>query len=131
MKNRTTVLLALLVTATAWFAGQPTAAKGIPYEWNNVPRIVAIGDIHGAYDNFVALLKNAGLVDDKLRWIGGKTHLVQTGDVLDRGPDSRKCMDLLIKLEQQAEQVGGQVHALIGNHEAMNVLGFLDYVSKE
>ena len=111
-------------------AAQPTDAKEIPYEWNNAPRIVAIGDIHGAYDNFVALRKNAGLVDDKLRRIGGKTHVVQTGDVLDRGPDSRKCMDLIIKVEQQAERAGGQVPAVIGNHEAVNVLGFLTYVSE-
>ena len=131
VKNGTTVLLALLLTATAWFAGQPTAAKGIPYEWNNVPRIVAIGDIHGAYDNFVAVLKNAELVDDELRWIGGETHLVQNGDVLDRGPDSRKCMDLFIELEKQAKRAGGRVHALIGNHEAMNLVRFLDYVSEE
>ena len=129
-KNSPTLLPVLFVTALWCFTAQPIAAKEIPYEWNNVPRIVAIGDIHGAYDNFVAVLKNAGLVDNKLHWIGGKTHLVQTGDVVDRGPDSRKCMDLLIKLQEQAERAGGQVHALIGNHEAMNVVGFLEYVSE-
>ena len=106
-------------------------AKEIPYEWNNVPRIVAIGDVHGAYDNLVVVLRNTGLVDDKLRWIGGKTHLVQNGDVVDRGADSRKCLELLMKLEKQAQRSGGRVHALIGNHEAMNILGFLDYVSEE
>ena len=123
--------LLLLVAAVACLTAPPTAAKGIPYEWNNVPRIVAIGDIHGAYDNLVAVLKNAELVDDELRWIGGETHLVQTGDVLDRGPDSRKCMDLFIELEKQAKRAGGRMHALIGNHEAMNLVRFLDYVSEE
>jgi hypothetical protein len=38
-------------------------------------------------------------------------------------------MDLLMELEDQAENAGGGVHALIGNHEAMNVAGILDYVS--
>jgi hypothetical protein len=29
-------------------------------EWNNVERVVAIGDVHGAYDRFVEILKVAG-----------------------------------------------------------------------
>ena len=51
--------------------------------------IVAIGDVHGAYDNFVQVLQMAGLVDEDARWVGGTTHLVQTGDVLDRGKSLR------------------------------------------
>ena len=128
---RRTVFVVILVSSLAGCAVRSAAAKEIPYEWSNVARIVAIGDIHGAYDSFVTVLRNSGLVDEELRWIGGKTHLVQTGDVLDRGPDSRKCMDLLMELEKRAERAGGRVHALIGNHEAMNILGFLKYVSKE
>ena len=53
---------------------------------------------------------------------------MQTGDVLDRGPDSRKVMDMLIDLEAQARDAGGRVHALIGNHEAMILSGDLRYV---
>jgi hypothetical protein len=34
-------------------------------------------------------------------------------------------------LEGQAERAGGRVHALIGNHEAMNIIGDLRYVAKE
>jgi Calcineurin-like phosphoesterase/Tetratricopeptide repeat len=114
------------------FRGAAIAADDEPqWEWNDVPRIVAIGDVHGAYDNLVATLKNAGLVDDRLRWIGGKTHLVQNGDVVDRGPESRKAMDLLMDLEDKAEKAGGYVHCLIGNHEAMDIVGILDLVSKE
>ncbi len=122
-----TLLLALLIfpTADAAIADEPQ------YEWTGVERIVAIGDIHGAYDNFVAVLKNAKLVDDKLRWTGGKTHLVQTGDIVDRGPHSRKAMELLMKLQDKAEDNGGRVHVLIGNHEAMNVVGIIDLVSAE
>jgi hypothetical protein len=55
--------------------------------------------------------------------------MVQTGDILDRGPDSRKVMDLLMHLEPQAARAGGKVHVLIGNHEAMNLYGDLRYVS--
>ena len=96
--------------------------------WTGVERVVAIGDVHGDYQQFVELLQAANLVDSNTNWIGDNTHLVQTGDVPDRGPDSRQVMDLLMKLEKQARQAKGYVHALIGNHEAMNMYGDLRYV---
>ena len=40
-------------------------------------------------------------------------------------------MDLLMELEEQAEKAGGRVHALIGNHEAMNIVGILDLVTRQ
>jgi len=97
--------------------------------WTGVERTVAVGDVHGDYDQLAAVLKSAGLIDEQGNLSGGKTHLVQNGDVLDRGPDSRRAMDLLMRLEKQAAEAGGYVHALIGNHEAMNVYGDLRYVS--
>ena len=96
--------------------------------WSGVERIVAVGDVHGDYGQFVEVLRTAGVIDRKNKWTGGKTHLVQTGDVPHRGPDSRKAMDLLMRLEKQAKKAGGFVHALIANHEAMNVYGDLRYV---
>jgi len=97
-------------------------------EWKDVERVVAIGDIHGDFNQFATLLRQAGLIDDKEDWSGGRTHLVQTGDVPDRGPDTRRILDLLMKLEKQARKQKGYVHALIGNHEAMNIYGDLRYV---
>ena len=94
-------------------------------------RVVAIGDVHGDYERFIQLLRDAGLVDGKLNWSGGRSHLVQTGDIPDRGPQTRKILDLLMKLEKQAAGKQGRVHALIGNHEAMNVYGDLRYVAPE
>jgi len=49
--------------------------------------------------------------------------------LLDRGPDSRRVMDLIMRLAQQAASAGGQVHQLLGNHEVMNLIGALRYVS--
>ena len=57
--------------------------------WRNVDRIVVVGDLHGAYESFVKILKQTGLVDDLLQWTGGNTHLVQMGDILDRGDRAR------------------------------------------
>lgn len=110
-------------------AAVQTSAPTTPYEWTGVERIVAVGDLHGDFEQFVSVLESANLIDGEGNWIGGKTHLVQTGDILDRGPDSRRIMDLLMKLERQAAAAGGFVHVLIGNHEAMNVYGDLRYVS--
>jgi len=98
--------------------------------FTGVERVIAIGDVHGDYDQFVSVLRTAGLIDDQGKWSGGKAHLVQTGDVLDRGPDSRKAMDLLIRLEGEAKSAGGEVHALIGNHEAMILTGDFRYLSE-
>jgi hypothetical protein len=86
-------------------------------------RLVAIGDIHGAYDEFTRLLKSAGLVDDKLAWSGGRATLVQTGDYTDRGTGVRQVMDLIMRLEREARKSGGQVLTLLGNHEVMNLIG--------
>ncbi len=96
--------------------------------WNGVGEVVAIGDVHGDFDQFVSILQGADLVDQDLNWIGGKTHLVQVGDVLDRGPDSRAIMDLIMVLEQQAPLQGGYVHFLLGNHEIMLMKTDLRYV---
>ena len=104
------------------------AARAQQDTWTGVERIVAVGDVHGDYEQFVKALRAAEVVDENANWIGGKTHLVQLGDVLDRGPDSRKAMDLLMKLEGQASKAGGAVHALLGNHEAMVLMGDWWYV---
>lgn len=91
-------------------------------------RIVAIGDVHGDYDNFVTVLEQAGIINRRGNWQAGETHLVQLGDLADRGPDTSRIIELLMQLERQARRRGGQVHVLIGNHEAMNMLGDLRYV---
>ncbi|MCC6317168.1 MAG: metallophosphoesterase [Gemmatimonadaceae bacterium] len=115
------VVLACLAMLPATVRAQDT--------FDNVERIVAVGDVHGDYEQFVLVLREAGVIDSKARWTGGRTFLVQTGDVLDRGPASRKVMDLLMALSGPARKAGGRVIPLIGNHEAMNILGDLRYVS--
>ncbi len=109
----------------------PAAAAASEWQFEDVDRIVAISDIHGAYDAMVRTLQNAGVVAEDLAWSGGATHLVIVGDILDRGPNSRDAMDLLIRLEGEAAAAGGKVHVLIGNHEAMNLNSDLRYVSRQ
>lgn len=118
-----------------WFLLAPVAAnaeakKIDDYHWTGVERVVAIGDLHGDYKQYLNVMRSAGLINKSGKWAGGKTHLVQTGDLLDRGDDSRKIVDHLVKLAKQAKKKGGYVHLLIGNHEAMNVIGDLRYVTR-
>jgi hypothetical protein len=57
--------------------------KGI---YPSAERLVVIGDIHGDYSSFMNVLKKAKIVNENLDYIGGKTHVVQVGDILDRKP---------------------------------------------
>ena len=54
--------LALLVLTSAAFADARQVGE---YHWAGVQRVVAIGDLHGDYENYLAVLKAAGLVDRK------------------------------------------------------------------
>jgi hypothetical protein len=91
--------------------------------------IVVIGDVHGAYDAMFEILESTGVIDADGAWTGDDSQLVSLGDLLDRGPDSRAAMDLLMKLQDSAPATGGEVHVVMGNHEQMNVIGDLRYTS--
>jgi hypothetical protein len=91
--------------------------------------LIAIGDVHGDFDDFVGILQHIGLIDKQNHWTGGKTTFVQTGDLLDRGPKPREVMGLMMALEKEAGQAGGRVVSLLGNHEMMNIMGDLRYVT--
>ena len=119
------------LTALLLVCSLPLSAGASQWQFSGAERIVAVSDIHGAYDAMVATLQNAEVLDADLGWSGEATHLVIVGDILDRGPDSRDAMDLLMRLEREAEADGGMVHVLIGNHETMNLVGDLRYVSRE
>ena len=68
-------------------------------------RVVAIADIHGDLDAFVGILQRAQLIDPGKHWAGGRAILVQTGDLLDRGPKVRDVMDLLMSLQKEAQLI--------------------------
>jgi hypothetical protein len=118
------LLLALLLAGPV----RPAAPDQRSPIVNGVDRVVAVGDLHGAYDNFILLLQTTRIVGPDLHWTGGRNHLVQIGDVIDRGPGARKIFDLIRRLEGEAAEAGGRVHMLLGNHEAIAVMGLsFDY----
>ena len=64
-----------------------------------------------------ALLRSTNLVTDELRWGGDNATLCFVGDFVDRGPDGIGCIELVMRLQREAADAGGQVIALLGNHE--------------
>ncbi|WP_415887436.1 metallophosphoesterase [Neptuniibacter sp. QD37_6] len=62
-----------------------------------------VGDIHGEFDQLMKRLSMVGFNRDCDR-------LIATGDLIDRGPDSIKCLELLRK---------PWFYSVLGNHEAI------------
>ena len=69
-------------------------------------RTIAIGDIHGCATALETLLETLAPTSDDL--------IITLGDYVDRGPESRRVIDLLLDLEQRCELI-----ALLGNHDLM------------
>jgi hypothetical protein len=77
---------------------------------------VFISDTHGFYHAWTTLLKDIGLLDNDLNWIGGPdVQLVHVGDHTDRGEDSVGLYRLLTRLKRELAE--DQVILLIGNHD--------------
>jgi hypothetical protein len=92
-------------------------------------RIVAVGDLHGDFSAWRDILRAASLIDSNGHWTGGDTVLIQVGDAVDRGPNSLEIIEDLMRLQTEAARVHGQVIAMVGNHEVMNLTGDLRYIS--
>jgi serine/threonine protein phosphatase 1 len=75
--------------------------------------LYAIGDIHGMRDRLVALIESLPLLPHD--------HLLFIGDYVDRGPDPKGVVDVLLKLQREY-----QCTFLLGNHESM-FLSFLGW----
>jgi hypothetical protein len=111
----------------AWLA--TVLVLAVPVAAAPLHRIVAVGDLHGDFSAWRDILRSASLVDNNGHWTGGDTILIQTGDVVDRGPNSLEIIEDFMRLQKEAARARGQVIAMVGNHEAMNLTGDLRYVS--
>lgn len=119
-RKTTRVIIVCLFTYILFL---PLYADKIQCRWKNVKKIVAVGDVHGDKKNFIKILRLAGIIDENNKWIAGKTHFVQNGDVMDRGNHAKDIFDLMKKLQKEAKEAGGKVHMLLGNHEELNITG--------
>jgi len=75
---------------------------------NTVGKDYFVGDIHGCYDKLMDKLSD-------IKFDFHKDRLISVGDLVDRGPDSVKCLNLLKE---------PWFHAVSGNHEDMMVRTF-------
>lgn len=113
-------------SAAARKAWKTRRASGARTGSRQVRRIV-IGDIHGELTGLKDILRHARLIDRRGRWVARDTTLIQTGDVIDRGPHSRGAVDLLRALQQDAPSMGSRVVRCCGNHELMLLQGRYDF----
>lgn len=90
-------------------------------------KTVVVSDLHGNFDCFVSVLQNNGVIGKNYEWIFGKNHLIVIGDIFDRGKDVLPIYWLMYKLEQEAENAGGMMTFLLGNHEEMVLRNNLKY----
>jgi serine/threonine protein phosphatase 1 len=81
---------------------------------------IAVGDIHG---NLPALRDLLGQLQPELT---PSDTLVFLGDYVDRGPDSKRCVDALLAFERQ---VACTVVFLLGNHEEWLLETYDDFTS--
>ena len=122
----------LLLCATLFLITVPAGARQVSeWEWDEIPRLVVVGDVHGSFDKLLSILRGLDLVDESSNWTGSETHLVFCGDLIDRGPADRAVLDLVRKLQPLASASGGGVHVVLGNHEVMNLIRDVRYVSRE
>jgi len=129
--QRPTVMQGFCGDTDAEYLLTPRTPEVAPDTYRGVSRIFAVSDIHGEYDALTSLLVNAGVVNESLGWSWGNGHLVILGDVFDRGFRVTECLWLIHRLEREAEEAGGRVHYLLGNHELMVLQGDLRYVNEK
>lgn len=106
------------------------------------PEIVHISDIHGYLDVATSALTTVGEAEEydplvesdnegTLRWAGNDYVVIFNGDLIDRGPNNKECIELVRRLQQEAPP--GRVHYHVGNHEMAvllpTVLGWRDTYS--
>ncbi len=90
-----------------------------PAIYENVTKILTIGDFHGHYMALINYLIINKVIDQNHHWIWGDGHLVFGGDVCDRGSEVTESLWFIYQLDLQARKAGGEVHMLLGNHEVM------------
>jgi hypothetical protein len=83
-------------------------------------KIVVIGDVGGHFDRLRSLLEGVGAKVDpgETPELPADTHVIQVGDLIDRGPESAACVALADRFLRD----GSQWTQMFGNHEG-NRLG--------
>jgi len=78
---------------------------------------LVLSDIEGNARFLDAALQSLEVTDADGNWRYGRNHLVINGDAVDRGRDVFAVLWRLYSLSLQAQDAGGAVHFVLGNHE--------------
>ena len=60
-----------LATVLALLLSAVQAVQAAEDVWTGVERVVAVSDVHGDYERFIAVVRFAGLIDASGDWSGG------------------------------------------------------------
>ena len=121
--------LALFRRLAAVFALLLAVLIGMPAVAAAPERIIAVGDLHGDYQAWLTIARAAGVIDARNHWAARNTTLVQLGDIADRQPDTLKIIRNIQQLQKEAPRKGSRVIVVLGNHEAMNLIGDYRYTT--
>ncbi len=94
-------------------------------------RLIIAGDLNGHASVLERILKGLGLIAESGGWSGGRAVFVQIGDLVNRGPGSKRAMDLMLRLGPEARAAGGDAIWLLGNHEVLTTLRHEAYVTPD
>jgi hypothetical protein len=120
----------LALTLAAILSAQTSSIKR---DWSKNPAIVqadttdsiyVIGDPHADPARLSAVLVGAKIIaavppqPSAVNWTAGKSIVVFTGDLIDKGTSSLGVIALIQALQEAAAEAGGRVIVTMGNHEA-------------
>ncbi len=93
---------------------------------DNGTGLVVLGDRHGVYRGMRDMINNGfekDIINKVDNWQGQQQHIVQVGDIVDRGKYYFQIRDFFNRLQDESAKTGGQVDRLLGNHELAYLTG--------
>lgn len=99
--------------------------------FSDASKMLVIGDIHGEFERVWQHLTVNMIIDEKGNWNWDDGHLIFIGDIFDRGNKVTEALWFIYSLSKQAEEQGGKVHLILGNHEPMIFKDDIRYVTDE
>lgn len=92
---------------------------------------LVLSDIEGNARYLDKALEALGVTDGEGKWSYGQNHLVINGDAVDRGRDVFAVLWRLYSLSLQAQDAGGSLHLVLGNHEQYLLRGNVSRANRD
>lgn len=103
------------------------SVSGPRYDNESIGDVIAIGSVHGDLMAFKNTLYFNGVINRSGYWVAGNRTVVQTGDLIDKGPNDKKILEFVYNIQEEALENGGEWVQLLGNHEYLNLKGHTHY----